>query len=118
MPLPLLLLLLPPPRLSLQNWRTYMGVGIGAAVAGVVFRRMIHWVPQASERCCCRCCSCACPARHSTALVFSWQGWVKCRLLFLHTGKQRPFPFFLLCVQWWEERKLSILSNWLLFVCW
>jgi hypothetical protein len=52
----LLPLLLSPP-LPPQNWRTYMGVGIGAAVAGAVFRRMIHWVPQASGTCCCgRCC--------------------------------------------------------------
>jgi hypothetical protein len=38
-------------------------------------------------------------------------------LLFLHSGKERPLLVYIF-VQWWEERKLSILSNWLLFVCW
>ncbi|KAI7837448.1 hypothetical protein COHA_008706 [Chlorella ohadii] len=29
-----------------ENWRTYVGVGAGAAAAGILFRRMIRWVPH------------------------------------------------------------------------
>jgi hypothetical protein len=29
-----------------ENWRTYVGVGAGAAAAGILFRRLIRWVPH------------------------------------------------------------------------
>lgn len=31
-----------------ENWRTYIGVGCGAAVAAILYRRLIRWVPHVS----------------------------------------------------------------------
>lgn len=35
-----------PPSHTPQNWKTYIGVGCGAAAAGILFRRLIRWCPQ------------------------------------------------------------------------
>lgn len=94
-------------RPRLQNWKTYIGVAGGALTAGFIFRRMIRWAPQVGGA--------------------SGRGEAEAGLLPTEPkGSARPcadqdapaHTCCAACLQYWEERKLSLLTNWLLFITW
>lgn len=121
--LPLLLVSFPPAELAhlhgRGHWRSSGGgrlpphdpLGAPGKRGGLLLRPLLRLLPCSAQH------TLHSAARHISAHVQLTVLGEAAVLLFLHSGKERPLLVFL-CVQWWEERKLSILSNWLLFVCW
>lgn len=83
--------------------QTYIGIGAGAATSAWTFRVMIKWIPHVSS-------SSRQGAQQDTWLpVRCSRG---CPLCSSTLGVPAPL------LQWWEERKLCLLSNLLLLVTW